>query len=110
MMSDRNVIYVGSGKSPMEYVMFILSGFHGRKLDEVVLKARGRAISIAVDAAEITRTRYLPDLKHSVTIGTDQVKGEDGKPRNVSSMEIVLKRSQEESNDEKENLNTEDSV
>ncbi len=94
-MSAGNTIYVGSSKPPMEYVMFILSSFHGRKLDEVVLKARGRAICIAVDAAEITRNRYMKGLKPSVNIGTEQMKSEDGRNRNVSTIEIILRKSPE---------------
>jgi len=92
VMLAGNTIYVGN-KPAMRYVAVILSGFHDRKLDEVVLRARGSAISAAVDAAEIARNRFMPDLEPSVTIVTDQVEGEDGRKRSVSAMEITLRRS-----------------
>jgi len=91
-MLAGKTIYVGN-KPAMRYVAVILSGFHDRNLDEVILRARGRAISTAVDAAEIARNRFMPDLEPSVTIGTDQVEGEDGRKRSVSAMEITLRRS-----------------
>ena len=43
---DENVIYVGN-KPPMSYVLAVVTQFNGGS-DEVVIKARGRAISRAV--------------------------------------------------------------
>ena len=88
-----NVVYVGS-KPVMSYVTAILTSF-GSNPEEVVLRARGRAISIAVDAAEVTRNRFLSGLKPSVSIGTEQLEGEEGRTRNVSTIEIVLRKSPE---------------
>jgi len=58
----------------------------------VVLRARGWSISSAVDAAEVTRTRFLSDLTYEVSIGTEEMQGEDGRPRNVSTIEIILRK------------------
>jgi len=90
-MHEENVIYVGR-KPVMNYVLAVMNSLKQRGLDEVVLKARGRAISTAVDAAEVTR-RYVKDLEAAVKIGTEQLPREEGGTRNVSTMEITMKRS-----------------
>ncbi len=56
--TDENTIYVGR-KPPMSYVLAVVTQFNTTGSDEVVIKARGRAISTAVDAAEITRNRFI---------------------------------------------------
>lgn len=86
-----NVVLVGK-KGTMNYVLAVVIQFN-QGADTVVLKARGRAISKAVDVAEIVKTRFMPeqvDVK-SVTIGTEQV-GTGEQMRNVSTIEIVLVR------------------
>ncbi|GAH95126.1 unnamed protein product [marine sediment metagenome] len=88
----ENIVYVGS-KPVMTYVMAIITAMNDQ--DEVVVKARGRSISTAVDAAEVTRNRYLNDLKSTVEIGTEQMENEDGSPRNVSTIAITLSKSPE---------------
>ena len=76
----------------MNYVLACISLFHGGA-SEISVKARGRAISRAVDVAEVTRRRFMPDLKvKKIGIGTDQLDAsEDMKmPSNVSTIEITL--------------------
>ena len=90
-MHEENVIYVGR-KPVMNYVLAVMNSLNQRGLDEVVLKARGRAISTAVDTAEVTR-RFVKDLEAAVSIGTEQLPMEEGGTRNVSTMEITMKRS-----------------
>lgn len=88
-----NVVFVGN-KPPMNYVMAVITAFNMGDGKTVILKARGRAISTAVDVAEITRTRFFKDTKvHSISIGTEAISPrEGGNPRNVSTMEITLKQ------------------
>ena len=87
---DDNVIFVGS-KPPMNYVTAIITQFNSGGSKEVTLKARGSAISRAVDAAEITRNRFMTDLKiKSIVIGTESLTNEEGRTSNVSSIEICL--------------------
>jgi len=77
----------------MEYVLGIITSFTGFNAKEVTLKARGRAIATAVDAAEITRRRFLKDLKISkIAIGTEELPPREGenRARMVSTMEITL--------------------
>ena len=86
---NENVIYVGN-KPPMSYVLAVVTQFNGGS-DEVVIKARGRAISRAVDTAEITRNRFVTDAKiKNIAIDTESITNEEGRSSNVSSIEITL--------------------
>jgi DNA-binding protein len=86
---DENTIYVGN-KPPMSYVLAVVTQFNGGS-DEVVIKARGRAISRAVDTAEITRNRFVTNAKvKDIKIGTESITNEEGRSSNVSSIEISL--------------------
>jgi len=89
--TDENVIYVGN-KPPMSYVLAVVTQFQASSSDEVVIKARGRAISRAVDAAEITRNRFVKDAEiKDIKIGTESITNEEeGRTSNVSSIEIIL--------------------
>ena len=87
--TDENTIYVGN-KPPMSYVLAVVTQFNGGS-DEVVIKARGRAISRAVDTAEITRNRFVTNAKiKDIKIGTETITNEEGRSSNVSSIEILL--------------------
>ena len=88
--SDENVIYVGR-KPPMSYVLAVVTQFNNNGSNEVILKARGRAISRAVDTAEIVKNRFLKDVEvKNIKIGTESMTNEEGRSSNVSSIEIYL--------------------
>ena len=88
-MEDNAVVYVGD-KPVMNYVLAVMTQFN-KPVSSVILKARGRAISRAVDAAEITRNRFMPNVVvKDITISTEAIPNGEGKTVNVSSMEIVL--------------------
>ena len=88
---SESIVYVGS-KPILAYVTAIMTAFN-RNPDTVVVKARGRAISSAVDAAEVTRTRFLSNLTSEISIGTEEMQGDGGGTRNVSTIEITLRKS-----------------
>lgn len=90
-VSDENIVFVGT-KPASSYVLAVTSQFEeGSSM--VVIKARGKAISKAVDVAEIVRRRYVRDAEVAdITIGTEEVTSEDGRTLRVSSMSIVLAR------------------
>jgi DNA-binding protein len=89
---DRNTVFIGS-KPLMNYVLAIVTQFNTTDTEEVLVKARGRAISTAVDVAEVTKNRFLPDMVYKdIRLGTDVVKREDGSDLKISSFEIVLSR------------------
>jgi DNA-binding protein len=90
-MSERNDVLIGR-KPVMNYVLACITLFHGGA-NEVLVKARGRAISRAVDVVEVVRRRFMPDVKvKTIGIGTDQLppREEGGSPSNVSTIEIKL--------------------
>jgi DNA-binding protein len=90
MSEEQNVVYVGR-KPVMSYVLAIITYFNAPDAKEVVLKARGRAITTAVDVAEITRRRFMDKAKVSkIEIGTEELTEEGGRTRAVSTMEITL--------------------
>ncbi len=85
------VILVGN-KNVMSYVLACVTLFN-QGAQEVVIKARGRLISRAVDVAEITRHRFITDLKvKSIEIGTTTVQTDKGSELNVSTIDITLSR------------------
>jgi len=88
-MPKDNVVYVGS-KPIMNYCMAVIESL--RHSDTVALKARGRAISRAVDVAEVTRNRYLNGVRvESIDIMTEELDSHDGDTRNVSAITILLR-------------------
>lgn len=89
-MAEDNVIYIGN-KSVMSYVLAVVTQINSGS-DEIVIKARGRAISRAVDTAEVVRTKFMPGVElKDIKIGTEQLTGDQGEKANVSSIEITLK-------------------
>jgi DNA-binding protein Alba len=92
-MSEKSkIIFVGK-KMPMDYVLAIITGLSASDAKDITLKARGQAISTAVDAAEITRNRFLKDLKVTkIVIGTEEMPPREGETRTrmVSTIEIML--------------------
>ncbi|MGA2308025.1 MAG: DNA-binding protein Alba [Candidatus Bathyarchaeia archaeon] len=92
-MSEKSgIVFIGS-KTPMDYVLAIITSLSASNAKEITLKARGRAIATAVDAAEITRRRFLKDLKVSkISIGTEEMPPREGenRARMVSTVEITL--------------------
>jgi DNA-binding protein len=86
------IVFVGS-KTPMDYVLAVMTRLSASNAKEVVLKARGQAITTAVDVAEITRNRFLKDLKVSrIAIATEEMPAREGENRTrmVSTIEITL--------------------
>jgi len=93
-MSEKasDVIFVGN-KPPMSYVLAIITAFSSGGQKEITLKARGQAITTAVDVAEITRSRFIKDLKVTkIAIGTAEMPPREGESRSrmVSTIEITL--------------------
>jgi DNA-binding protein len=89
-MSAPNTVLIGK-KPAMNYVLACLTLFQNG-VNEVHIKARGKAISTAVDVAEITRKRFATEAKiKEIKIDTEQLKNaETNTMSNVSSIEIIL--------------------
>ena len=94
MTENADVIFIGN-KPPMSYVLAIITSLSSGTPKEITLKARGQAITTAVDAAEITRNRFVKDLKITkIAIGTAEMPPREGetKSRMVSTMEITMNK------------------
>ena len=86
---SENIVFVGS-KPVMNYVLAVVTQFNNGQKD-VHLEARGRAISRAVDVAEIVRKRFLENLKiNKIDIGTEELKSKEDESVNVSTIRISL--------------------
>lgn len=92
----QNIIYIGR-KRVSSYVMACMTQFKKNNAKEIILKARGRAISRCVDTAEVLRKRFMPDELELKKISTDteKITTKDGGHTNVSSMEIILTKKKE---------------
>ncbi len=90
-MAEENIVYIGN-KPVMNYVLAVVTQMN-RGVTEVILKARGRAISRAVDVAEIVRNRFISDVDvKSIDISTEEIVGNEGTSSNVSAIEIRLSK------------------
>ena len=88
-MAEENIVYIGN-KPVMNYVLAVVTQMNSG-VTEVILKARGRAISRAVDVAEIVRNRFISDVDvESINISTEEIVGNEGTSSNVSAIEIKL--------------------
>ncbi|PYB67978.1 DNA-binding protein Alba [Thermoplasma sp. Kam2015] len=89
-MAEENIIFVGK-KPTMNYVLAVVTQFNNNG-NKIIIKARGKTISKAVDVAEITRHKFIPDAKYEeIKLDTETLQGERGSS-NVSSIEITLSR------------------
>lgn len=87
---DGYYVFVGK-KGAMAYVLAVVTQF-GMGAKEVIIKARGKSISRAVDVAEIVRNRDTSITLDRIGIATEEVVTMDGRPLKVSSIEIVMKK------------------
>ncbi|MBL7051092.1 DNA-binding protein Alba [Candidatus Woesearchaeota archaeon] len=92
-MSNDNSIFVG-GKPFMNYVTGIVMQFTTKDAKEVIVKARGKFISRAVDISEVTTKRFLKDQVKviGIEIDSEEFKNNEGKDVRVSTIEITLKK------------------
>jgi len=77
----------------MDYVLAVMTRLSTGDAKEIALKARGRAITSAVDVAEIVRNRFLKDLRViRIAIGTEEMPAREGenRARMVSTIDITL--------------------
>jgi DNA-binding protein len=89
--ASENVVLIGR-KPVMNYVVACLTFFNSGEKN-ICVKARGRAISRAVDTVELLRRAFVTDLiLKNITIGTEEVQREVGRKSNVSTIEITMTR------------------
>ena len=92
-MAEENIVYIGN-KPVMNYVLAVVTQFNEGS-DSVVLRARGKASSRAVDAAEIVRNRFVPDSDVTdIKISTEEIDNFNNEKTNVSIIEILIEKSE----------------
>lgn len=90
-MSDENTVFVGK-KPTMNYVLAVVTQFNSGAND-IVIKARGKSISRAVDVAEIVKHRFVQTATVAdIKIDTESLSTDEGQNVNVSSIEIFLSK------------------
>ena len=89
--ADDNNVFIG-GKPFMNYVTGVVMHFTTKNAPEVVIKARGKFISRAVDVAEVTSKRFLPDQINidNIKIDSEEFTNKEGREVRVSNIEITL--------------------
>ena len=86
--TSDNAVYIGK-RPTMNYVMAVMVILN--RGTDCIIKARGRAISHAVDVAEILLNKFYPSARYKdIRISTEHLTNDDGKISNVSSMEIEI--------------------
>jgi DNA-binding protein len=77
----------------MNYVLAVVTQFNEGS-NSVTLSASGKAISRAVDAAEIVRNRFVPESDVTdIQISTEEIENYNHEKTNVSIIEILIEKS-----------------
>ncbi len=92
-MTEDNSIFIGN-KAFMNYVTAVVMQFTTKNADEVLIKARGKFISRAVDVAEIATKRFLEGTVKvkEVKIDSEDFQNKEGKDVRVSIIEVILQK------------------
>ncbi len=90
---NKCVIFVGA-KPFMDYVTNVVMQFTVKDADVVLVKARGRFISKAVDVVQVAMHRFLNSVAvvGDVYIGSEEYKVQDGTTVRVSNIEITIRK------------------
>jgi len=92
---DENEYTVFVGSKPfMNYVTGVVMQFTTQNAPEVIVKARGKFMSKAIDVEEVTSKRFLSGQIEirEVKIDSEEFKNKEGRQVRVSTIEIYLKR------------------
>ena len=88
-MSEENIVYIGN-KPLMNYVLAVVTQMNN-ETNEVILKARGRSISKAVDVAEVVKNKFILEAEvENIHISTEELPNREGSNTNVSAIEVQL--------------------
>jgi len=98
-MSQPNLVRIGQ-KPLMNYVTACVTLFNSGN-GEVMVRARGQAIEKAIDTVQLLRRGFLKDvLVRSINLGSEDITRFDGSRGNISTIEILLARQEEETDEE----------
>lgn len=92
-MNEDNSVFIGN-KPFMNYVTAVMMQFTTKGESEVIVKARGKFISRAVDVAEVTRNRFLDNAIEvkDIKINSEEFENKEGRQVRVSNIEITIKK------------------
>ncbi len=92
-MAEDNTIFIGE-KPFMNYVTAVVMQFTTKNAGEIVIKARGKFISRAVDVAEVSSKRFLNGQANvgDIKIDSEEFTNKEGRQVRVSTIEITLTR------------------
>ena len=92
-LEDDHVVFIGQ-KPFMNYVTGVVMQFTTQGANEVVIKARGKFISKAVDIAEVASKRFLENQIriNNIAVNSEEFENKEGRPVRVSTIELNLKR------------------
>ena len=79
--TEENIVFIG-GKPFMNYVTGVVTQFKTKNQKEVVIKARGKFISRAVDVAEVSAKKFLKEdnLKvKDIKINSEEFENKEGR-------------------------------
>jgi len=90
-MSQDGVVLIGK-KPVMNYVTACVTFFNAGS-GKITLKARGRAITTAVDTVELLKRAFLKDLEvQSINLNSEELTNPEGRTSKVSTIEITITR------------------
>ena len=90
-MAEDNSIFIGN-KPFMNYVTAVVMQFTTKGTPEVVVKARGKFISRAVDVSEVSAKRFMDNgvKVKGIQIDSEEFTNKEGRNVRVSNIEITL--------------------
>jgi len=91
---EDNIIFIGI-KPFMNYVTGVVMQFQEKAQKEVIISARGKFISKAVDVAEVARRTFLKDENikvKEINIASEGFESKEGRRIHVSTIEIKLSK------------------
>ena len=91
--TDDNVVFIG-GKPFMNYVTAVVMQFTTKNAEDVIVKARGKFISRAVDVSEVAAKRFMDNQVEvkDIKIDSEEFQNKEGRQVRVSTIEITLRR------------------
>ena len=95
---EDNIIYVGI-KPFMNYVTAIVMQFQNKGQEKVIVSARGKFTSKAIDIVEVARRTFLKDENikiKDIKISSEQFENKEGKRIYVSAIELHLIKGEKE--------------
>ena len=92
-MTADNSVFIGT-KPFMNYVTAVVMQFTTKNAEEIIVKARGKFISRAVDVSEVATKRFLEGhaFVKDIKIDSEEFQNTEGRDVRVSTIEITIGR------------------